>query len=172
MYRGALDADVAIADARLVRAETRFDLGLRARILAALFAAGATLALLTTALPHAPKANVLGVLCVVAVAYAVAGLLFWRAGHVAAGALPLALGAGTTLITTAAYFSAEKPSPLIFLYLWVFLYSAYFLTTTMLIAQIAYVGATFAIVLAERAPASGSPRGGWSAWARWRSPRS
>ncbi len=152
MYRGALDADVAIADARPVRAATRFDLGLRARILAALFAAGATLALLTTALPHSAKANVLGVLCVVAVAYAVAGLLFWRAGHIAAGVLPLALGGGTTLITAVAYFSAENPSPLIFLYLWVFLYSAYFFTTTMLTAQVAYVGASFAVLLTERAP--------------------
>ena len=37
------------------------------------------------------------------------------------------------------YFSAESPSPLIFFYLWVFLYSAYFFTTTEMAVQIAYV---------------------------------
>jgi diguanylate cyclase (GGDEF)-like protein/putative nucleotidyltransferase with HDIG domain len=145
-------ADVVIADARLTQADTSFDLGLRARILAALFAAGGTLALLTAALPHSSRANIAGVLAVVAAAYATAGLLFWSAGRLAAGALPAVLGGGTTLITLVAYFSAEKPSPLIFLYLWVFLYSAYFFTTTMLVAQIAYVGVMFAILLVARSP--------------------
>jgi diguanylate cyclase (GGDEF)-like protein/putative nucleotidyltransferase with HDIG domain len=148
----ACAADVATVDARLARADARFDLALRARILSALFTAGATLALLTAALPHSSRANVAGVMAVVAVAYATAGLLFWSAGRLAAGALPLALAGGTTLITLVAYFSAENPSPLVFLYLWVFLYSAYFFTTRMLIAQIAYVGATFAILLTQRAP--------------------
>jgi diguanylate cyclase (GGDEF)-like protein/putative nucleotidyltransferase with HDIG domain len=145
-------ADSSTADAWLTGADARFDLQLRARILATLFAAGATLALLTAALPHSSRANVAGVLAIVGVAYALAALLFWSAGRLAAAALPLALAGGTTLITLVAYFSAENPSPLIFLYLWVFLYSAYFFTTRMLIAQVAYVGATYAILLTERAP--------------------
>ncbi len=108
----ACAADAATVDARLARADARFDLALRARILAALFAAGATLALLTAALPHSSRANVTGVLAVVGVAYATAGLLFWSARRVVAGVLPLALAGGTTLITLVSYFSAENPSPL------------------------------------------------------------
>jgi diguanylate cyclase (GGDEF)-like protein/putative nucleotidyltransferase with HDIG domain len=152
MSQEASAVDSSTADAWLTGADAKFDLQLRARILATLFAAGATLALLTAALPHSSRANVAGVLAIVGVAYAVAALLFWSAGRLAAAALPLALAGGTTLITLVAYFSAENPSPLIFLYLWVFLYSAYFFTTRMLIAQIAYVGATFAILLTQRAP--------------------
>ncbi len=153
MSQNALAADVATADAHVTGADTRFDVELRARILSALFAAGATLALLTVALPHSPGANVAAVLAIVGVAYAVAGLLLWHARRMPAQALPVFLGCGTTLIGLVSYFSAEQPSPLIFLYLWVFLYSAYFFTTTMLVAQVAYVGATFAILLIARSPA-------------------
>jgi diguanylate cyclase (GGDEF)-like protein len=149
---GLGDGDLGRIGAPITDADANFGRGLTARILAALFAIGATLALLTIALPHMPGANVAGVLVVVGVAYAVAGLLYWNAEHVAPGVLALALGGGTTLIAAVAYFSAEQPSPLVFLYLWVFLYSAYFLTTRVMLAQIAYVAVTYAILLAARPP--------------------
>ena len=62
--------------------------------------------------------------------------------------------AARTLITGVAYFSAQNPSPLIFLYLWVFLYSAYFFSSRQMLVQIAYVGATFALLLTERSSVS------------------
>ena len=113
-------------------------------------------------------------LAIVGVAYAVAGLLFWHAERLAPGVLPLALGGGTTLITAVAYFSAENPSPLIFLYLWVFLYSAYFFTTSDDDRADRLRGATACAIAADGAFArrAASPRGGWSSWARWRSRRS
>jgi diguanylate cyclase (GGDEF)-like protein/putative nucleotidyltransferase with HDIG domain len=144
---------VGRSGARITEADANFGRGLTARILAALFAIGATLALLTIALPHVPGANVAGVLAVVGVAYAVAGLLHWNAERVAPAVLALALAGGTTLIAAVAYFSAEQPSPLVFLYLWVFLYSAYFLTARVMLAQIAYVAVTYALLLAARPPA-------------------
>ncbi len=107
-----------------------FDASLMARALACLFAAGATLVLLTVALPHSPRADVPGLLLVAGNAYLVASVLLWRARALPARSLPLALAWGSTLITGVAYFSAESPSPLVFFYLWVFLYSAYFFTTT------------------------------------------
>jgi diguanylate cyclase (GGDEF)-like protein/putative nucleotidyltransferase with HDIG domain len=149
---GLGDGDLGRTGVPITDADANFGRGLTARILAALFAIGATLALLTIALPHMPGANVAGVLAVVGVAYTVAGLLYWNAEHVAPGVLALALGGGTTLIAAVAYFSAEQPSPLVFLYLWVFLYSAYFLTTRVMLAQIAYVAVTYAILLAARPP--------------------
>jgi diguanylate cyclase (GGDEF)-like protein/putative nucleotidyltransferase with HDIG domain len=145
-------AYASISNARPARAEASLAPGLTARILAALFAAGATLSLFTLALPHSAHANAAAMLAIVGIAYAVAALLFWRAERVAESLLPLTLAAGTTLVTAVSYFSAELRSPLIFLYLWVFLYSAYFFTTRMMVAQIAYVAATYAILLTARAP--------------------
>jgi diguanylate cyclase (GGDEF)-like protein/putative nucleotidyltransferase with HDIG domain len=134
-----------------------FDPSLMAQALACLFAAGATLVLLTVALPHSPRADVLGLLLIAGNAYLVAVLLLWRASTIPIGSLPLALTWGSTLITGVAYFSAESPSPLVFFYLWVFLYSAYFLTTTEMAVQILYVGLAYGALLISRPPTSGVP---------------
>ena len=67
---------------------------MRVRVLASLFAAGATLVLLTLALPHAADAVEPGLLAVALNAYAVAGVLFRLAPATAAPALPLTLGVG------------------------------------------------------------------------------
>jgi diguanylate cyclase (GGDEF)-like protein/putative nucleotidyltransferase with HDIG domain len=130
-----------------------FGTGLKARILATLFTAGATLVLVTIALPHSAQANVPAELAIVGVAYVVAGLLHWGADRLQPSLLPIALACGSTLITGVAYFSAQKPSPLIFLYLWVFLYSAYFFSAREMTLQIAYVAVAFGALLITRAPA-------------------
>jgi diguanylate cyclase (GGDEF)-like protein/putative nucleotidyltransferase with HDIG domain len=155
MFRDEGAADAASARARSSQADANFGGGLKAHILAALFAAGATLALLTLALPHSPRVEAAAIWAIAGIAYVVAALLFWRADHVGSGMLELALGGGSTLITGVAYFSGEDPSPLIFLYLWVYLYSAYFFSTRMMLAQIAYVAATYTILLAARSPMDG-----------------
>ena len=124
------DGDPARPGSSERHAGTDFPTGLMAKILAALFASGATLALLTVCLPHPHRASVLGLLLVVGTAYLVACLLLWRATAVPKRILALALGCGSVMITAVAYFSGESPSPLIFFYLWIFLYSAYFFTTT------------------------------------------
>ncbi|MGI9095473.1 MAG: bifunctional diguanylate cyclase/phosphohydrolase [Thermoleophilaceae bacterium] len=133
-------------------AGSNFETSLMAGALGALFAAGGTLALLSVVLPHNARANELGLLITVGTAYLVAGGLLWRARSVPRSLLPVALAWGTTLITSVAYFSAERPSPLIFFYLWVFLYSSYFFTKVQVAAQIAYVGIAYAIVLGVRPP--------------------
>jgi diguanylate cyclase (GGDEF)-like protein/putative nucleotidyltransferase with HDIG domain len=147
------DSDLAEVDAREIDAGTDFGPSLTARILATLFAAGATLALLTAALPHSAHAEVTAVLVIAGIAYAVAALLHWRADWLDPRILPPALASGTTLITGVAYFSAQNPSPLIFLYLWVFLYSAYFFTAKAMALQIAYVAVAYGVLLMTRAPA-------------------
>jgi diguanylate cyclase (GGDEF)-like protein/putative nucleotidyltransferase with HDIG domain len=124
--------------------------GLMANALAALFAAGATLALLTVALPHSPKANVGGLLAIVADAFLVAGLLHWRATRVSRQLLRLTLAWGSTLIAGVAYFSGQSPSPLVFFFLWVFLYSAYFFTTRETAYEVLYAGIVFAAFLFAR----------------------
>ncbi|HLL91787.1 MAG TPA: hypothetical protein VK252_02515, partial [Solirubrobacteraceae bacterium] len=113
---------------------------LMVQALAALFACGATLALLTIALPHSARASELGLLVIVGIAYAIAAALHWRTRALAGWVLPAALLVGSTLITGVAYFSGQNPSPLVFFYLWVFLYSSYFFSTTETVVQIVYVG--------------------------------
>jgi diguanylate cyclase (GGDEF)-like protein len=139
------------------RLDSGFESSLMAKALAGLFAAGATLALVTVALPHSARASDVGLLSIVGVAYVVAGALFWCARTAPSWMLRLALAWGSTLITGVAYFSAQSPSPLVFFYLWVFLYSAYFFTTREMVAQIVYVGITYAALLLARPPSSGIP---------------
>jgi diguanylate cyclase (GGDEF)-like protein/putative nucleotidyltransferase with HDIG domain len=128
-----------------------------AKVLASLFAAGATLAALTVALPHSSEQNDLGLLAIVANAYAVAGGLYWRAPKLAAWTLPLTLAWGSSLITGVAYFSGASPSPLVFFYLWIPLYASYFFTRRETALQVAYVGLAYAALLALRPPSSGAP---------------
>jgi diguanylate cyclase (GGDEF)-like protein/putative nucleotidyltransferase with HDIG domain len=128
------------------------DRRLTVKILAGLFASGATLALLTVALPHPRRGSDLGLLLIVGNAYLVAGLLWSRSERVSTRLLPYTLAWGTTLITGVAYFSGERVSPLILFYLWVFIYSAYFFTVTEMAIQIAYAAAACAALLLLRSP--------------------
>jgi diguanylate cyclase (GGDEF)-like protein len=126
-----------------------------AATLAALFAAGATLALITLLLPASRHADKVGLLAVVGNAYLVSGLLFWRARRAPRRSLPVVLAWGSTLIASVAYFSGEHPSPLICFYLWVFLYASYFMTRREAVAQVAYAGASYAALLALQPPKHG-----------------
>ncbi|HYV14955.1 MAG TPA: diguanylate cyclase [Conexibacter sp.] len=137
-------------------AGTSFELRLRARVLGSLYGVGATLVGLTVLLPHSARANDAGILAIVVVAYAIGALLWWRARSLPDWALPVALAVGSTLVTTLAYFSGEAPSPLVFFYLWVFLFSAYFFTKRVAALQIAYVGVAYGALLVVRPPASGA----------------
>jgi two-component system cell cycle response regulator len=127
----------------------------RAQALAGLFAAGATLALLTVLLPHSARANDAGLLTIVGSAYLVAFFLSWRSANLRPWVLPVALALGTTMITGVAYFSAESPSPLIFFYIWIFLYSAYFFDDRVTLAQLAYAGIACAALLIALPPSNG-----------------
>jgi diguanylate cyclase (GGDEF)-like protein/putative nucleotidyltransferase with HDIG domain len=134
-----------------------FQTSLVAEVLAGLYAAGATLAALTVVLPHPSNQSDIGLLAIVANAYVLAGLLHRRADKLPAWTLPLALAWGSTLITGVAYFSGESPSPLVFFYLWIFLYASYFLTRREAVLQIGYVGLAYGALLASRPPSSGAP---------------
>ncbi|MHB8531599.1 MAG: bifunctional diguanylate cyclase/phosphohydrolase [Solirubrobacteraceae bacterium] len=138
-------------------ADTSFDSRLMARILACLFAAGATLALLTVLLPHPSQASDAGLLGVIAIASLVAALLHRWSARVPPRALRAVLALGSTLVTCVAYFSGQTPSPLVFFYLWVFLYSAYFFTVPEIVLQVAYVGVAYLALLLARPPSGGVP---------------
>jgi diguanylate cyclase (GGDEF)-like protein/putative nucleotidyltransferase with HDIG domain len=128
-----------------------------ARVLAVLFAAGASLAALTVVLPHPAYTSELGLLLIVANAYFVAATLYTQAAKLPAWSLQTTLAWGSTLITGVAYFSGESPSPLVFFYLWVFLYASYFFTLWQAALQILYVGLAYGALLAVRPPLGGIP---------------
>jgi len=125
---------------------------IRAKALAGLYGAGASLVLLSVLLPHPPGASLPGLFAVAGDAYVIAALLYAFARRIPAWVLPLALGWGSTLITAVAYLSAERPSPLVFFYLWVFLYSAYFFTRRQALAQVLYVGVAYGALLLAAPP--------------------
>jgi diguanylate cyclase (GGDEF)-like protein len=134
-----------------------FETRLMAQALAGLYAAGATLALLTVALPHPARAGTVGLLLIVGNAYLVAAVLSARARTLSRWVLPLALGWGSTLIAAIAYLSAESPSPLVFFYSWIFLYAFYFLTARETAVQIVYVGFAYGALLIASPPPIGVP---------------
>src|SRR5215208_1610663 len=61
-----------------------FEARMRVRILASLYLAGATLVLVTLALPHAPDAVRSGMLAIALSAYVVGGLMLWQASRLPA----------------------------------------------------------------------------------------
>ena len=125
-----------------------------ARVLSVLFAAGGTLAALTVVLPHPGHTNELGMLVIIANAYLVAAALYTQGARLPAWTLAVTLAWGSTLITGVAYFSGESPSPLVFFYLWVFLYASYFFSHRQTAVQILYVGLAYGVLLAATAPLS------------------
>jgi len=69
------------------------------------------------------------------------------------------LACGTVHIVAVAYFTAERPSPLLCFFTWVFLYASYFFTARQTAAQIAFAGVCFGGLLLARPPAHGAA--GW-----------
>jgi diguanylate cyclase (GGDEF)-like protein/putative nucleotidyltransferase with HDIG domain len=135
---------------------TAFEARLMARALAALFASGASLALLTVLLPHSGRLDEAGLLLVVGAAYLTAGLLYLSARSIGVAVLPFALALGSTMITLAAHFPGETPSPLVFFYLWAFLFSAYFFTRRQTAVQVVYVAIAYGGLLLARPPEAGA----------------
>lgn len=125
---------------------------LMARALAFLFAAGATLMLVALALPH-PEADATGLLATAALAY-VAALAVLR-GHArfGAGAYPWILALANLLISAGIAFRGTPTAAHALSYLWVILYSGYFLSRRATVAQVALALAGYALVLARSAAA-------------------
>ena len=135
---------------------TAFEARIRVRVLASLYLAGATLVLVTIALPHSRDASVPGLLAIALNAYLIGGTMLWQCTRLPAATLPFLLAWGCLLVTGVAWFSAETPSPLVFFYLWVFLYSTYFFTKRVAIAEMAFAAVTYGALLLARAPEAGA----------------
>jgi PAS domain S-box-containing protein len=98
-----------------------------ARVGGALFAAGATLAATSLALPHQSRLNETGIALIDVGAYLAAFCLFAFAQHFSVSGIQVANACGILLVTGCIYFSGEATSSYVVLYLWTGLYAFYFL---------------------------------------------
>jgi PAS domain S-box-containing protein len=130
-----------------------FDLGVKARSLAYLFVAGASLGVLTLVLPHDEGVRDLQLYVLAAIAIVVAALIYVQAERVSEWQLHLVLGAGTTILSFANYYTGTGTLyPL--LYTWTALYAFYFFSLRLSLLHIAYIGLAYAVVLAIQDPTS------------------
>jgi diguanylate cyclase (GGDEF)-like protein/putative nucleotidyltransferase with HDIG domain len=130
------------------------------RALAWLYLAGPTIGLMALALPHSADTSQVGVALDCIAAYLVAALILRRFDDLPVRAFGLALAFYTILISFAIVASGDDGSAYSFFYLWVGLYSAYFLTVRQAAVQGAIVALLYAAALALQQPA-GLPLDSW-----------
>jgi len=159
LMRSVLDADTcrmsALPGMSNMSPAGTFGARERVLVLASFYLAGATLVLVTLALPHAADANERGLIAIALNAYLIGALMLWRSRGVPRRSLPFVLAWGSVLVTGVAWCSAEHPSPLVFFYLWIFLYSAYFFETRTAVVEIVLVGTLYGVLLLGHRPEAG-----------------
>ena len=128
-----------------------FDVGVKARSLAYLFVAGASLGLLTLVLPHDEGVQDLQLYILAAIAIAVAALVYVQAERISEWQLHLVLAAGSTILSFANYYTGTSTLyPL--LYTWAALYAFYFFVLRLALAHLVYISFAYAMVLAIQDP--------------------
>ena len=124
-----------------------FDVRVKARSIAYLFAAGATLGLLTLAFPHDEEVRDVPLIVLAGIAYVIAAVVWFGAERVREWHLHIVLAAGTVIISLANYYAG--PSTLYpLLYVWTALYAFYFFPLREAAGQMAFVAVSYAVVLA------------------------
>ncbi len=124
-----------------------FDVRVKARSIAYLFATGATLGLLTLAFPHADEVRDVPLIVLAAIAYVIAAVIWLCAELVREWHIHAVLFAGTAIISLANYYAG--PSTLYpLLYTWAALYAFYFFPLREALAQMTCVAVAYAVVLA------------------------
>jgi PAS domain S-box-containing protein len=124
-----------------------FDVRVKARSIAYLFAAGATLGLLTLAFPHHEEVRDTPLIVLAGIAYVIAAIVWFGAERFREWHLHAVLAAGTVIVSLANYYAG--PSTLYpLLYVWTALYAFYFLPLREAAGQMAFIAVSYAVVLA------------------------
>jgi diguanylate cyclase (GGDEF)-like protein len=127
-----------------------------ARFGALFFGGGAVVTGLGLLLPHPPEVDTGGLAIVAATSALIAAILTQRRDRLPACAYPLMPAAGTLLVSLALLFNGERDGGPAggdeMYYLWVVLYSAYFLDRTAAAAQVAVIAVAYAATLAAIDP--------------------
>src|SRR4051794_10447589 len=130
-----------------------FDVRLKARSGAFLFAAGAVLGLLTIVLPHGGSVKELLLLALSAVAIGLSLYLYLRAASISEHELHGVVVVAAVLITAANYaVGASSLYPL--LYSWAALYAFYFFPLYQAVAHLVVIAVLYAVLLATQDPMS------------------
>jgi PAS domain S-box-containing protein len=111
-----------------------------------MFAAGATLAAASLALPHQDHLNETGIALVAVGAYLAAACLFAFAPRFSVTGIQAANCAGILLVTGCIYFSGDAASSYVVLYLWTGLYAFYFLPVRRALFQGVLIAVAYALV--------------------------
>jgi diguanylate cyclase (GGDEF)-like protein len=131
-----------------------------ARAAAALYGAGASLALVWLALPHPSSADEELLLATLSTAYVGAAVLWHWGARLPVAGFEIVVAVGTVLITAAVHFGGGEGTPFVLYYLWANLYSWYFFPRERAALQLALIGAAYAVELVVH-PAGGSGAGRW-----------
>jgi diguanylate cyclase (GGDEF)-like protein len=127
-----------------------------ARFGALLFGGGAAVTGLGLLLPHQPEVDTMGLAIVAAVSGLIAAIMALRGERLPGWVYPLTLAAGTVLVSLALLFNGERSGGPAggdeMYYLWVVLYSAYFLGGIATAAQVALIAVAYAATLAAIDP--------------------
>ena len=123
-----------------------FDVRVKARSIAYLFATGATLGLLTLVFPHADEVRDVPLIVLAAIAYAIAAAVWLGADRAREWHIHAVLLTGTVIISLANYYAG--PSTLYpLLYMWAALYAFYFFRCARR-SQMAFLAVAYGVVLA------------------------
>ena len=124
-----------------------FDVRVKARSLAYLFATGASLGLLTLVFPHSEEVRDVPLIILAASAYVIAATVWLIADRLRDWHIHAVLASGTAIISLANYYAG--PGTLYpILYTWTALYAFYFFPIREAAAQMVFLAASYAIVLA------------------------
>jgi diguanylate cyclase (GGDEF)-like protein/PAS domain S-box-containing protein len=132
-----------------------------ARALAYLYAAGAGLAALSLALPHASVQDDLGITAAIAAACVGALVLLFGAARIPTWGVQCFLAVGTLLISLVVHFSGSGNSAFALYYVWVGIYAFYFFPRASAIAQSALVAVVYGGLLAFDDLPADAPAARW-----------
>jgi PAS domain S-box-containing protein len=128
-----------------------FDVRVKARSIAYLYAVGASLGLLTLVFPHSAEVRDGPLIVLALIAYSIALTVWLMADRLVDWHIHVLLACGTVIISLANYYAG--PATLYpILYTWTALYGFYFFRMREALAQTAFLGVSYAVVLAVENP--------------------
>jgi PAS domain S-box-containing protein len=130
-----------------------FDVRVKARAIAYLFATGAALGLLTVAVPHPSEVNDLALVLLATAAIVIAAIVWLSRYRLRDWHIHVVLLSGTLIISLANYYAGPRMLYAV-LYMWAALYAFYFFRFGEAMAHMAVVGVSYAVVLAVQDPDS------------------
>jgi PAS domain S-box-containing protein len=128
-----------------------FDVRVKARSIAYLFAVGASLGLLTLVFPHSNEVRDGPLIVLACIAYAMGALIWLVADRLDNWQIHAALVSGTVIISLANYYAGEATLYPV-LYMWTALYAFYFFPMPQALGHAALVAVSYAVVLAIQQP--------------------